>query len=99
MITGHSPAATSAFPGTAFPSDPGSRATSRPWAPGGPAAVTSREIASGTMTTARTGGAKAPSPRDLAAALRAAGLSQVDDSVRRRAQTSTDASNYPVVPA
>ena len=37
-------------------------------------------------------------PRELAAALRAAGLSGVDDSVRRRAEYSTDASNYRVVP-
>jgi len=37
-------------------------------------------------------------PRDLAAALRAAGLSSVDDSARRRAEYSTDASNYRVVP-
>ena len=51
------------------------------------------------MTTARAGGATAPSPRDLAAALRAAGLSEVDDSARRRAEYSTDASNYRVVPS
>ena len=51
------------------------------------------------MTTARAGGATAPSSRDLAAALRAAGLSEVDDSVRRRAEYSTDASNYRVVPS
>ena len=52
------------------------------------------------MTTARAGGATATaaSPRDLAAALRAAGLSEVDDSARRRAEYSTDASNYRVVP-
>jgi FAD/FMN-containing dehydrogenase/Fe-S oxidoreductase len=37
-------------------------------------------------------------PRDLAAALRAAGLAGVDDSARRRAEYSTDASNYRVVP-
>jgi FAD/FMN-containing dehydrogenase/Fe-S oxidoreductase len=37
-------------------------------------------------------------PRDLAAALRAAGLPGVDDSARRRAEYSTDASNYRVVP-
>jgi FAD/FMN-containing dehydrogenase/Fe-S oxidoreductase len=35
---------------------------------------------------------------DLAAALRAAGLAGVDDSVRRRAEYSSDASNYRVVP-
>jgi FAD/FMN-containing dehydrogenase/Fe-S oxidoreductase len=56
------------------------------------------------MTTARAGGATAASardlaaPRDLAAALRAAGLTEVDDSPRRRAEYSTDASNYRVVP-
>jgi FAD/FMN-containing dehydrogenase/Fe-S oxidoreductase len=37
-------------------------------------------------------------PRELAAALRAAGLAGVDDSVRRRAEYSSDASNYRVVP-
>ncbi len=37
--------------------------------------------------------------RELAAALRRAGLSEVDDSARRRAEYSTDASNYRVVPA
>ena len=51
------------------------------------------------MTTARAGDATAPSPRDLASALRAAGLSEVDDSARRRAEYSTDASNYRVVPS
>ena len=51
------------------------------------------------MTTARAGGATAPSSRDLAAALRGAGLSEVDDSLRRRAEYSTDASNYRVVPS
>jgi FAD/FMN-containing dehydrogenase/Fe-S oxidoreductase len=40
----------------------------------------------------------APSSRELAAALRAAGLKGVDDSARRRAEYSTDASNYRVVP-
>jgi FAD/FMN-containing dehydrogenase/Fe-S oxidoreductase len=35
---------------------------------------------------------------DLAAALRRAGLAEVDDSTRRRAEYSTDASNYRVVP-
>jgi FAD/FMN-containing dehydrogenase/Fe-S oxidoreductase len=38
-------------------------------------------------------------PRAIAAALRTAGLAEVDDSVRRRAEYSTDASNYRVVPA
>src|SRR5438270_8439391 len=38
-------------------------------------------------------------PRDLAAALRRAGLTGVDDSARRRAEYSTDASNYRVVPS
>jgi len=37
-------------------------------------------------------------PLELAAALRAAGLNGVDDSVRRRAEYSSDASNYRVVP-
>jgi FAD/FMN-containing dehydrogenase/Fe-S oxidoreductase len=37
--------------------------------------------------------------RELASALRAAGLSQVDDSARRRAEYSSDASNYRVVPS
>ncbi len=36
--------------------------------------------------------------RELASALRAAGLGQVDDSPRRRAEYSSDASNYRVVP-
>jgi FAD/FMN-containing dehydrogenase/Fe-S oxidoreductase len=36
---------------------------------------------------------------ELAAALRAAGVGHVDDSVRRRAEYSSDASNYRVVPA
>ena len=59
------------------------------------------EIAFGTMTAARAGGATAStvSPRDLAAALRAAGLTEVDDSARRRAEYSSDASNYRVVPS
>jgi FAD/FMN-containing dehydrogenase/Fe-S oxidoreductase len=52
-----------------------------------------------TVTTAPAGGATAPSPRDLAAALRAAGLTEVDDSARRRAEYSADASNYRVVPS
>ena len=53
------------------------------------------------MTAARAGGATASAvlPRDLAAALRDAGLSEVDDSARRRAEYSTDASNYRVVPS
>ncbi len=53
------------------------------------------------MTTARARGAAATvvPPRDLAAALRGAGLTEVDDSVRRRAEYSTDASNYRVVPS
>ncbi len=38
-------------------------------------------------------------PRELAAALRAAGLTSADDSARRRAEYATDASNYRVVPA
>ena len=53
------------------------------------------------MTAARAGGATASTvlPRDLASALRDAGLSEVDDSARRRAEYSTDASNYRVVPS
>src|SRR5580658_4570545 len=52
------------------------------------------------MTTAggSVPGVTAALPRDLAAALRAAGLTGVDDSVRRRAEYSSDASNYRVVP-
>jgi FAD/FMN-containing dehydrogenase/Fe-S oxidoreductase len=38
-------------------------------------------------------------PRALAAALRRAGVAEVDDSTRRRAEYSTDASNYRVVPS
>ena len=38
-------------------------------------------------------------PGELAAALRRAGLTSADDSARRRAEYSTDASNYRVVPA
>jgi FAD/FMN-containing dehydrogenase/Fe-S oxidoreductase len=45
----------------------------------------------GERTGARAGG--------LAAALRAAGVGHVDDSARRRAEYSSDASNYRVVPA
>jgi FAD/FMN-containing dehydrogenase/Fe-S oxidoreductase len=53
------------------------------------------------MTTARADSAAAPAvpPRDLAAALRAAGVTDVDDSARRRAEYSSDASNYRVVPS
>jgi FAD/FMN-containing dehydrogenase/Fe-S oxidoreductase len=40
-----------------------------------------------------------PEPRELAAALRHAGVAEADDSTRRRAEYSTDASNYRVVPA
>jgi FAD/FMN-containing dehydrogenase/Fe-S oxidoreductase len=40
----------------------------------------------------------AASPPDLSAALRAAGVAGVDDSARRRAEYSSDASNYRVVP-
>ena len=52
------------------------------------------------MTIARAEGTAAtavPSP-DLAAALRGAGLAEVDDSPRRRAEYSSDASNYRVLP-
>jgi FAD/FMN-containing dehydrogenase/Fe-S oxidoreductase len=38
-------------------------------------------------------------PRALAAALRRAGIAEVDDSTRRRAEYSTDASNYRLVPS
>ena len=53
------------------------------------------------MTTVRSAPATAiaVAPRDLAAALRAAGLTEVDDSARRRAEYSGDASNYRVVPS
>jgi len=55
-----------------------------------------------TTTTARPspapGGDPGPSPRDVEAALRRAGLSDVDASSRRRAEYSTDASLYRVVP-
>ncbi len=37
--------------------------------------------------------------RDLAAALRHGGIEEVDESPRRRAEYSSDASNYRVVPA
>src|SRR5690349_929014 len=53
------------------------------------------------MTTVRPEHATtaAVPPRDLAAALRGAGLTAVDDSARRRAEYSADASNYRVVPS
>ncbi len=53
------------------------------------------------MTTAHAKGvaATAVPPQDLAVALRDAGVSEVDDSARRRAEYSTDASNYRVVPS
>ena len=38
-------------------------------------------------------------PGELAAALRKAGLAEIDTAVRRRAEYSSDASNYRVVPA
>ncbi|HLY34264.1 MAG TPA: FAD-linked oxidase C-terminal domain-containing protein [Jatrophihabitantaceae bacterium] len=38
-------------------------------------------------------------PRELVGALRAAGIGEVDDSTRRRAEYSSDASNYRVVPS
>ena len=37
-------------------------------------------------------------PGELAAALRTAGLTEIDTAVRRRAEYSSDASNYRVVP-
>src|SRR5690242_7417739 len=53
------------------------------------------------MTTVRPEHATtaAVPPRDLAAALRGAGLTGVDESARRRAEYSADASNYRVVPS
>src|SRR5690242_21492191 len=53
------------------------------------------------MTTVRPEHATtaAVPPRDLAAALRGAGLTGVDESARRRAEYSSDASNYRVVPS
>jgi FAD/FMN-containing dehydrogenase/Fe-S oxidoreductase len=53
------------------------------------------------MTTAggSVPGVTAALPRDLAAALRGAGVGDVDDSARRRAEYSSDASNYRVVPS
>ena len=67
----------------------------------GPAAGPGGRIASGSMTTVRPGHVTtaAVPPRDLAAALRGAGLTEVDDSARRRAEYSSDASNYRVVPS
>ncbi len=52
------------------------------------------------MTTQQAEPAAPPGElaRELAAALRAAGLNGVDDSGRRRAEYSSDASNYRVVP-
>jgi FAD/FMN-containing dehydrogenase/Fe-S oxidoreductase len=52
------------------------------------------------MTIARAEGTTtaAVPPPDLAAALRGAGLAEVDDSPRRRAEYSSDASNYRVLP-
>ena len=49
-----------------------------------------------TMTARKAGTA---APGELAAALRATGLAAVDDSARRRAEYSTDASNYRVLPS
>ncbi|MGC5615189.1 FAD-binding and (Fe-S)-binding domain-containing protein [Georgenia sp. Z1491] len=51
-----------------------------------------------TTTADRTLGAAYPATADLVAALRAAVDGEVSDSVRRRAEYSTDASNYRVVP-
>ena len=42
---------------------------------------------------------EAPEPGEIAAALQAAGVREVDISTRRRAEYSTDASLYRVVPA
>src|SRR4029077_12583167 len=66
-----------------------------------PVAAPGGRIASGSMTTVRPDPATAiaVAPRDLAAALRGAGLTGVDDSARRRAEYSGDASNYRVVPS
>ena len=56
-----------------------------------------------TISEVETGTAAAASnevdPTDVAAALRSAGVADVDISSRRRAEYSTDASNYRVVPA
>src|SRR5271167_2509423 len=68
----------------------------------GPGALGGGEIASETVTMttreARTA-ATAAAAGELAAVLRAAGLTAVDDSARRRAEYSTDASNYRIVPS
>ena len=56
-----------------------------------------------TISEVETGTAAAApaevAPTDVAAALRSAGVAEVDSSSRRRAEYSTDASNYRVVPA
>ena len=49
-------------------------------------------------TSAASPPALSPAPAELAAALRRAGLTEVDTGTRRRAEYSSDASNYRVVP-
>ena len=53
------------------------------------------------MTTSGTASAvpAGPAPGDVAAALRRAGIAEVDPSSRRRAEYSSDASNYRLVPS
>lgn len=51
------------------------------------------------MSTRKRTGAGAADGRELAQALRRAGLTEVDAGTRRRAEYSTDASNYRIVPA
>ena len=50
------------------------------------------------MTPQTTSAAEGEVDVDIADALRMAGISEVDDSSRRRAEYTTDASNYRVVP-
>src|SRR5208282_4780545 len=78
------------------PATPQPPTASAPATPQGPATQRARRPAA-----RRPGSAAVPaaSPRELAAALRGAGLAGVDDSARRRAEYSSDASNYRVVSA
>jgi FAD/FMN-containing dehydrogenase/Fe-S oxidoreductase len=68
-----------------------------------PRPVRKNELASVTVIVREAEGRRVAvtgaAPGELAAALRAAGLNSADDSARRRAEYSTDASNYRVVPA
>src|SRR6185312_3583260 len=50
-------------------------------------------------TTADVQPGELPAARELESALRKAGLSEIDTTARRRAEYSSDASNYRVVPA